>query len=258
MKETLYTIPLTDAFLADDECPFCNIERKLEHDALDYILGSASAYMQSDIREQTNKLGFCRRHYKDMFQYGNALGNAIMLTSYFAELNEQFQKKLSNTAPQKPTLFSRFKKDSASDDETEETALTTWIRKRERDCFICRQQSETYKRYLDTFFLMVRTDSEFYSIMKKSKGFCLHHFAQIIDMAGKKLSGRTLEDFYSDIYHLMKENMNRIEADVNWFVEKFDYRNRDADWKTSRDAVPRAMQKIAGGYPADSYYKTAK
>lgn len=92
MKETLYTIPLTDAFLADDECPFCNIERKLEHDALDYILGSASAYMQSDIREQTNKLGFCRRHYKDMFQYGNALGNAIMLTSYFAELNEQFQK----------------------------------------------------------------------------------------------------------------------------------------------------------------------
>ena len=27
MKETLYTIPMTDAFNAHDECPFCYIER---------------------------------------------------------------------------------------------------------------------------------------------------------------------------------------------------------------------------------------
>ena len=30
MKETIYTIPVMDAFNADDECPFCYIERKLE------------------------------------------------------------------------------------------------------------------------------------------------------------------------------------------------------------------------------------
>ena len=29
MKEQLYTIPLNDAFAADDECPFSFIEQKL-------------------------------------------------------------------------------------------------------------------------------------------------------------------------------------------------------------------------------------
>lgn len=30
MKEKLYTIPLMDAFKAEDECPFCFVERQLE------------------------------------------------------------------------------------------------------------------------------------------------------------------------------------------------------------------------------------
>ena len=30
MKEQLYTIPLTDAFQAGDECPFCFVQRSLE------------------------------------------------------------------------------------------------------------------------------------------------------------------------------------------------------------------------------------
>ena len=46
MKETLYTIPLTDAFHAGDECPFCFIERNVEQDLLDFVLGSGSSYME--------------------------------------------------------------------------------------------------------------------------------------------------------------------------------------------------------------------
>ena len=40
MKEKIYTIPLMDAFRADDECPFCFIERNLEQHAIDFVLGS--------------------------------------------------------------------------------------------------------------------------------------------------------------------------------------------------------------------------
>ena len=67
MKETLYTIPLTDAFHAGDECPFCFIERNVEQDLLDLVLGSGSSYMESDMRDQTDKAGFCRAHFKKMF-----------------------------------------------------------------------------------------------------------------------------------------------------------------------------------------------
>ena len=52
MKEKLYTIPLNDAMNAGDECPFCFIERNVEQDLLDFVLGSGSSYMESDIREQ--------------------------------------------------------------------------------------------------------------------------------------------------------------------------------------------------------------
>jgi hypothetical protein len=35
----------------------------------------------------------------------------------------------------------------------------------------------------------------------------------------------------------------------------FDYRSVGKDWKNARDAVPRSMQKLKGGYPSDKPYK---
>lgn len=56
----------------------------------------------------------------------------------------------------------------------------------------------------------------------------------------------------------MEENMERVSGDVDWLIEKFDYRNKDVDWKTSKGAVQRGMQKLKGGYPADPVYKMNK
>ena len=53
----------------------------------------------------------------------------------------------------------------------------------------------------------------------------------------------------------MKENLARVQADLDWFIAKFDYRNAGADWKNSKDAVSRSMQKLRGGYPTDGPYK---
>ena len=75
MEEKLYTIPLTEAFEENDECPFCVVEDKIEKDLLDFVLGSGSTYMESDVRDDTDKEGFCRNHFKKMFEYGNTLGN---------------------------------------------------------------------------------------------------------------------------------------------------------------------------------------
>ena len=56
----------------------------------------------------------------------------------------------------------------------------------------------------------------------------------------------------------MERNMERLYEDVAWMVEKFDYQNKDADWKNSRDAIQRGMQKLKGGYPADPPQKMNK
>ena len=49
-----------------------------------------------------------------------------------------------------------------------------------------------------------------------------------------------------------------LQEDVSWLIEKYDYRNKDADWKNSKDAIQRGMQKLKGGYPADPVYQQKK
>ena len=82
-----------DAFRADDECPFCFIERNLEQHAIDFVLGSGASYMEDDIRAETDKMGFCRNHYKKMFDYGNRLGTGLILTTHFKKKNEELKQQ---------------------------------------------------------------------------------------------------------------------------------------------------------------------
>ena len=78
MKESIHTIPLTDAFKAEDECPFCYLEREAEQHAISFALGSGASYMEDDVRAETDAMGFCRHHYKMMYDYGNRLGSGLI------------------------------------------------------------------------------------------------------------------------------------------------------------------------------------
>ena len=54
---------------------------------------------------------------------------------------------------------------------------------------------------------------------------------------------------------MMEENLVRVKADLDWLIAKYDYRNASADWKNSRDALQRSMQKLEGLYPAAPPHK---
>ena len=56
----------------------------------------------------------------------------------------------------------------------------------------------------------------------------------------------------------MTESLQRVTDDLAWFCDKFDYKNKDADWKNSKDAIQRGIQKSAGGYPADPFYQSER
>ena len=105
MKEQLYTIPLNDAVNAQDECPFCFIHRSIEQDLLDFVLGSGSSYMEADIREQTDKAGFCRYHFQKMFDYGNTLGNAWILKTHYQRMIREMQQEFASFRPGKSSLL---------------------------------------------------------------------------------------------------------------------------------------------------------
>jgi hypothetical protein len=42
------------------------------------------------------------------------------------------------------------------------------------------------------------------------------------------------------------KNLERIQEEVDWFVAKLDYQNKDESWGNSRDALIRSIPKIVG------------
>ena len=250
MKEKLYEIPINDAMDADDECLFCFLERKAEQELLDFVLGSCASYMERDTRQATDRSGFCPIHQKKMFDYGNALGNGWILKTYYKNLIKEMKGEFKEFTPGKTSLKDRFTKK-----EGNHNSVSAWIREKMKTCYICDRFSETYKRYVATFFYLYKKDPVFRERLENSRGFCLRHFADLCSGADEHLNDRERQAFYPVIFKLMEENMERISGDIDWFVEKFDYLNKDADWRQSKDALQRGMQKIRGGYPADPSYK---
>ncbi|MBR1771296.1 MAG: hypothetical protein IJ747_04645 [Lachnospiraceae bacterium] len=253
MKEQLYTIPLNDAVNAQDECPFCFIERDIEQDLLDFVLGSGSSYMEADIRDMTDRAGFCRTHFKKMFDYGNTLGNAWILKTHYMRVISEMREQFAAFTPGKTSLKSKLLRTTSG-----ENPIGVWVREKEASCYVCNQFRDTYARYLDTFFYLYKNDAAFREKIINSKGFCLSHFGDLCEAADTKLPDKEKETFFQSMFALMEQNMDRISEDVAWMVEKFDYKNAQADWKNSKDAIQRGMQKLKGGYPADPAYKMKK
>ena len=110
------------------------------------------------------------------------------------------------------------------------------------------------KRYYATFFHLIQ-DAAFRTKVEESKGVCLCHMEKLLAAAEEHLHNGQREWFYRTLANLQKKHFARIQEDLDWFVDKYDYRNAGADWKNSKDAVSRTMQKLAGIYPADLPYK---
>lgn len=253
MKEQLYTIPLMDAYRADEECPFCFIERNLEQHAIDFTLGSQASYMEDDIRAQTDEAGFCKEHYRQMFVYGNKLGSALILETHLKKLSGLLKKEMKSFSGEgKRGMFAKLRKASEPGSGDNVSAL---IRSKTGTCYICEQMKNNYDRYIATFFeLFKRNDPEFRKLLTDAKGYCLPHFADVLEAAPNYLNDKEFAALREILFPQMEKSLDRISEDVDWFQKKFDYRFQNEDWKNSRDAVQRAMQKVGSGYPADPPY----
>lgn len=249
MREQIETIPVNEAFSAGDECPFCHLERMVEQRTIRYVLGNGASYMEPDVRAATDEAGFCREHYKKLYDYGNFLGNALMLQTYMAGLLLEFEEQEDKfRLPEKRSLFARKK-------ETEEPALLRWAKEKDGSCYICDRMEENMRRYYATFFVLIK-DPEFRQLVESGKGFCMHHFTQLMEQAQTQLPNAQREWFYDTVLKQMEDNLYRVKEDLDWFIKKKDFRYAAEDWKNSKDALPRGIQKMKGGYPADKPYKT--
>ena len=102
MKETIVTIPINDLFAPKCGCPLCRMESMLEEQYVEFITGDAM--MEPSVRVETNKIGFCHRHFSKMSQSGKKLPNALILESHLQEIIEKLMPKKLGGKPDKKQL----------------------------------------------------------------------------------------------------------------------------------------------------------
>ena len=75
---------------------------------------------------------------------------------------------------------------------------------------------------------------------------CLKHFAELIEFSKKEMPDSTTLEMAKDMAEVQKKNLQRLSEEVKYFNDKFDHRNVEKPWGTSKDALPRAINKLSG------------
>lgn len=237
MKETIYTIPLTEALEEPCECAFCFLEDKLESQQIEYALGPAM--MEPDYRILSNEKGFCRRHIEKMARAKKALPLALVLDTRSDTVIEKL--KAFDTKTEKHGLFK--KKEKLAE------ALTETVNGLASTCLVCERIAATMNKFYHTFWYLYGKETDFREKVLSGKGFCLHHFAGLLS-AMDKVGGKK-ETFAAQLLELERKAFETMKEDVHGFVKQFDYRSNKENWQGKKDAHLLCAERLSGSFERD-------
>lgn len=200
MKDSIYTIPISEVFEPKCGCPICRMRDMLEQRCIEYIMGAAM--MEPDVRIETNRYGFCTTHFKMMTLCKNRLSLALMLETHLDELSK---KHVSAKARGKKS----------------ETPANT--------CYVCRSIDAAIEKLIDTTLRLYGSDSSFKQMFLSQEFFCFPHYELLCDMARNLLGKKLAPTFYDDITAITSRYLQTITSDVHEFSLMFDYRNANKE-----------------------------
>ncbi len=229
MKETICTIPINDIFMPKDGCPICRMEKMLEEQYVKFITGDAM--MEPNIRIETNKKGFCHRHFSQMFESGQKLPNALILESHLQEIIDNFMPKKLKGKPDKKML------------EGLKTELDS--------CYVCDRIQWDMHHFMATIFIEWAKGEEFRKLYNKQPFICLKHYSFIMEAATAKggMPSKYLADFHAETAALTKNYLESLKGDITHFCSMFDYRSKGQEWGTSKDSIERSIEFLTGEKP---------
>lgn len=230
--ETIYTIPVNEAFEKVHEegfctCPFCLMYNRLEDNELDLILGASM--MEPDVRQRTNELGFCDTHFTELFSRGKRLPLALMLESHLDHIAEEID-------PGKTSFMVGLKADNAA----------KTLEKLDKSCYICERIENNFSRMIETAALLWESDEKFREKVATAPFFCLKHYGRFIKAARDRMDKKLFADFYKAVSETEKKYFDTLRGDVSWFCKKFDYRYENEPWGDAKDAPERAKTFLGG------------
>jgi len=213
MREDICTIPISEVFEPMDGCPICRMRNTLEKRMIDYIMGAAM--MEPDVRLETNKKGFCEKHFSQMAKQRGRLQLALILDTHLNEFDVSSPSKLYHMAA------------NAQD-----------------SCFVCEKIEWGFERLISTTHRMYETEADFRKLFDSQPEFCLPHYKILMDGCNKKTMRKYSGEFEKNLYKITLSNIKLINSDIKKFCSMFDYRSRDegSDFGNSRDSIERAIK----------------
>jgi predicted Zn-ribbon and HTH transcriptional regulator len=212
---------IKEKFKVDCECPLCEIQKVVEEQFLHEFLNDA--VMEDNTRIKVGKLGFCARHFDMLFSRQNKLSVALQIGTRADKISEILTnvKNVSSAVKQGKFL---------------EQSLST--------CAICEYTEESMVKYYKTIAQMFERERDFYKTLVASKGFCLHHYAELLKYS--KSAGFMAKSYVDVLSGVQVRNFERIKTDLKAFCDKHDYRRANEPLGSAETALPRTREKFYG------------
>lgn len=216
MRETICTIPVNEIFEERCGCPICTMRNRIEEKYIDYITGAAM--MEPDIRQMTNKSGFCERHLNMMILSNRQrLPIALMLHTHLQYVEDHLLKKTDKGTVQK-------------------------LGEMEESCFVCDYLNRHFDRHIDTLIKNYKNESEFRELFASQDYLCLTHYRLLAQRAMKPL-GKMYAQFIDEANGLVMKKAEELDRDFKGFIDSFDYRNADNPMpEASKTVIERSIE----------------
>ena len=202
MRESLLTIPVNEVFEPKEGCPICRMRDTVEEHICEYITGAAM--MEPDVREETNKLGFCLVHYPMLAKQGNKLSLGLMLNSHLEEVRRSVLES-------KNIFLSGNAKAKRADNLNS-------------SCFVCAKVDWGIEHMLKTVFVLYEKERKFRELFKEQEFFCLPHYHRLT-MKAEQLPKNVKPEFVKALNSVVSEYAKELNFNVSEFCDSFDYRN---------------------------------
>lgn len=203
------------------ECPLCAIKKVVEEQFLYEFLNDA--VMEDNTRIKVGEEGFCERHFDMLFLRPNKLSVALQIGTRLDKIEKLFNPLASVKGAKKTAV------------EIEKSLNT---------CAICDYVEKSMVKYYKTIAQMFTREPEFYKMIISSKGFCMHHYAELLKYSSSAGFGAKL--YVSILSETQQRNIQRLKSQLKEFCDKHDYRNANKPLGSAENALPNVRNKFYG------------
>lgn len=239
MKQKIYDIPVWDAYGIENlECPLCKIEQKMERDLMDILFDDM--LMTPYFAVKLQQYCFCSEHYRRLYVYKDKLGLALIVNNFLQCEKENLEKQLKTKfAGKKISLINKIR--TVLKPEKKQVEM-------KKKCYLCEKIEENMPDYAEVLIKLWSKNDDFKKLYSNAKGHCQKHYDMLMQMSLQLLSQTKVHEFSGITAEMQLENTKRLIEELDWFVQKFDYRFQDEPWKNSKDALPRCINKLTGNF----------